>query len=500
MGDKRLYLYGAGRKLDRFKSYIPWDCVICVLDNSLEKENTYYEGKKIYRPDNISFDSNDIIIITTQEYYWEIREELITNYNIRSCQIVGLYSWLRFTEIAVDFSDNISEYKSLEEIFYVLSFLGANKVISYTDCFATYGVISINDKRIKRWKKDDRQFLDCVCGSDWNLPYRNKYVGCNGEIYDAFICIDVWGRLNKNERENIIRKYLMRYLLVSLHYCPYEELVQFIKELEPYGKIYVLSGYMSGWIIILDFMHEQKEVYKMYMVTHKKIHNRFDERARKMSIIYAGINGRENYGYLRDDIGDNISALNPWINECTALYWIWKHSCYDYIGLCHYRRLFLYNDDVTGGVNNILWPSEAMNYLRYYDIIVARIHGNYEENGVLNTLAYKVESKAITNGLKIVRNLLEERQPEYVTTFNNVLHGVAIFPCNMFVTSRTIFNDYCEWLFSFIIDAAKAFDISDYDEYSKRVIGFIAERMLTVWLLKHNLKIKELPVLLLPNL
>ena len=64
---------------------------------------------------------------------------------------------------------------------------------------------------------------------------------------------------------------------------------------------------------------------------------------------------------------------------------------------------------------------------------------------------------------------------------------------SMFVTRRKILNMYCEWLFSFLIEAAEKMDISGYDVYSKRIMGFLAERLLTTWLLKQNLKIKEQP-------
>ena len=68
---------------------------------------------------------------------------------------------------------------------------------------------------------------------------------------------------------------------------------------------------------------------------------------------------------------------------------------------------------------------------------------------------------------------------------------------NMFVMKREIFNEYCQWLFSFLIEAAEKIEVEKYDAYSKRVIGFFAERMLTVWLTMHPYKMKELPVLLL---
>ena len=85
-------------------------------------------------------------------------------------------------------------------------------------------------------------------------------------------------------------------------------------------------------------------------------------------------------------------------------------------------------------------------------------------------------------------------QPGYLDAFDAVMQGHKLFICNMFVMSRDIFNEYCEWLFSFLIEAAENIDVEMYDNYSRRVIGFFAERMLTVWLMKHDFKIKELPI------
>ena len=52
----------------------------------------------------------------------------------------------------------------------------------------------------------------------------------------------------------------------------------------------------------------------------------------------------DDLGYIGDDTGDNISALNGYYSELTGVYWIWKNvTNADYVGICHYRR-YLLND------------------------------------------------------------------------------------------------------------------------------------------------------------
>jgi hypothetical protein len=73
-----------------------------------------------------------------------------------------------------------------------------------------------------------------------------------------------------------------------------------------------------------------------------------------------------NKNLIGDDTGDNISDRNAGYCELTALYWGWKQLDMDYIGLCHYRRLFA----SPYSRNQLLNEDEAMHLLHYYDVIL----------------------------------------------------------------------------------------------------------------------------------
>ena len=65
--------------------------------------------------------------------------------------------------------------------------------------------------------------------------------------------------------------------------------------------------------------------------------------------------------------------------------------------------------------------------------------------------------------------------------------------CNMFVMKKEVFDNYCKWLFSILFDLENKIDIKNRNEYQKRVFGYIAERLLDVWIAKNKIKYIEVP-------
>ena len=77
---------------------------------------------------------------------------------------------------------------------------------------------------------------------------------------------------------------------------------------------------------------------QIFVMTHKK----FNPPNNPIYIpLQVGAALNPDLGYMRDDVGDSISALNPYYGELTGMYWLWKnyHDA-DLIGVCHYRRFF----------------------------------------------------------------------------------------------------------------------------------------------------------------
>ena len=235
--------------------------------------------------------------------------------------------------------------------------------------------------------------------------------------------------------------------------------------------------------------------FGIYVVTHKAVE--LNNLPEGYKIIHAGKILGKDLGYLGDDTGDNISELNLYLNEITALYWLWKNTNHTTIGLCHYRRFFTEAADDNFAFEKILTEDAALKILERYDMIVTKIYygGLIQREWIVNDCGENLASLGET----ILRKNLLQAQPDYLDAFDFVMDSSTLYKCNMFITRRNIFNAYCKWLFSFIIDATEEFlrtpDLEKITDKRRRLLGYFSERLMNTWLIKNRLRIKELTLM-----
>ena len=173
-----------------------------------------------------------------------------------------------------------------------------------------------------------------------------------------------------------------------------------------------------------------------------------------------------------DNQGENISEKNREYCELTALYWIWKNDHSKYAGLCHYRRHFLLTDELlkrlaSSDIDVVL----TIPILNFPSVRDAYVHDHIEKDW------------------DIMLEAIEKLQPGYRETAEEIQNGVFYCGYNMFIARKEILNAYCEWLFPILAYCEKKCGVKE-DSYQNRYIGFLAERLLTIYFMHHESKYK----------
>ncbi len=230
-----------------------------------------------------------------------------------------------------------------------------------------------------------------------------------------------------------------------------------------------------------------------------------------------------NLGFLKDDVGENISAKNPTFCELTALYWIWKNSGRihsEFVGLSHYRRYFcvqrtvkkqklFFNinrpdrrdvytkhltDEELNNVGSIELYNEFQLHLKDQKIIVAK----ESPMGSNKLYDFNIKDNYIFNHIREDWYLLEAAintvHPEYVDFAKDYFETARKMHCfNMFIGSKKFLINYCEWLFPILTELENTVKLSEYP-YQRRLFGFMAERLFNLYIKRNNFATVEYPV------
>ena len=213
---------------------------------------------------------------------------------------------------------------------------------------------------------------------------------------------------------------------------------------------------------------------------------------------------------LKDNIGENISDKNCMYCELTGHYWAWKNDMdSDYIGFFHYRRYFNFSDTSypEDGWGNVLYDSlneKVLNELNIHDDKIFDIVTKYdcilpkirtfpkEEKNVYSQ--YVTAKDHHKEDFDLTIQILLDKYPDYKDVVNRFLESNQSYDCNMFILKRKLFEQYAAFVFDILFDVEAKRDFSKYNQSELRVLGYLAERLTSIWFM-YNIKQQDLRVL-----
>ena len=209
---------------------------------------------------------------------------------------------------------------------------------------------------------------------------------------------------------------------------------------------------------------------------------------------------------IGDDTGDNISHLNSYYCEMSAIYWAWKNyeqlGNPDYIGFIHYRRHLLFNPKIKFSneliqykaisgdyLKNSVSEHEIGSYLKNYDVLAGPLH-KFRSN-----IEVEYADKHFSKDFSIMEEIVKKSHPDYYNAFLKCKKRKTGYFLNMFVMPKQMFFEYCEFMFSVLAECVDQFKMDGYNEYQRRL--FVSERLTNVFLEKkkeEGTRVKDLPV------
>lgn len=203
--------------------------------------------------------------------------------------------------------------------------------------------------------------------------------------------------------------------------------------------------------------------------------------------LHVGAEGKDSFGFVGDNTGENISLKNPGFCEVTGLYWAWKNLDADYIGLAHYRRHFSLkkHKDVF---ESILTFEQAKEILTHYPCILPKKQNYFIES----IFSHYTHTHSIEH-LLALESVISRNCPEYLDEFQNTKKRTSAHMFNMLILRKDLFCNYCEWLFDILFELEKEIDTSDYNSFDARVFGRMSELLLDIWVYKNKIEFKEIP-------
>jgi len=213
------------------------------------------------------------------------------------------------------------------------------------------------------------------------------------------------------------------------------------------------------------------------------------------NIIPIGL-GNYNYknSYLKETSGINLSKHNKYYAELSGIYWVYKNKLSEYndndfIGFCHYRRL---------------WLDKIYNHKHYdFSNLYSKILHNINDINEKNCETFLLEPTKLKNeniydhfinnhGNDLIEKISDFLEPELYNSFIEYMKKREFSACNMFITKPKYFKQYCEFIFPFLEKIlAHCFENNLCEGRNIKLPAYFIERFSSFWF-HHHYNVKYL--------
>lgn len=191
------------------------------------------------------------------------------------------------------------------------------------------------------------------------------------------------------------------------------------------------------------------------------------------------------------DYNDPIFKMEHAYSECARIHALWKnYPLQKYVGTAHYRRYLEFYDEVP----------DLDEIFKKYDVIFDDF-----DIGWPTTLTNYRGCHNVEDLLHCV-DIIRRDYPDFAKDADEVLNGKFFVPCNIFLTTREMFIEWCEFVFGVLekFDNEMGFetdlDVCNYvvnnmdkyvdnkggipnnrTDYQARIQAFLSERLSTIF-------------------
>lgn len=218
-----------------------------------------------------------------------------------------------------------------------------------------------------------------------------------------------------------------------------------------------------------------------------------------------------NMDMLQASSDIQIDYKNRNYGELTAWFWVLnnflsKNKYIEYVGFCHYRRMFDFSKRGTSRspfITKINLKDFVFNYLNNYSS--DNIYKLINEYDIVLPKKHIIEGyKSIEEqylachpkkDLDVLKSIIKQDFPSYYEDMRSFLQGNTGYFCLLFIMKSEFFVDFAKWVFALLTKMEGKVNWSVYTSYNDiRAPAYLIERFFNVWL-NHNLKIFNFKIL-----